>query len=299
MKVLLLSNPYIESTLINVLDDLLPYEITQVILLEENHIKFNSVKCRHEVVICSDLDTGLKLCEFVLLVKYPKMNLLLENKIINYCNNNKRQFKVIEDFKHNLVKMDNNGIDAIKYSNTPVILLLAIGDFNQHLCIEILLNRIFKNAGVNTLQIYSDEAENLLRQLTPAVCEKRCNNYEIIIHSIIHNNINDVLQNENLLKIFRTIKVDFTIVNIESGLHEKCDVDTMIKNISIRYNTNIDMIISSNYCSVKDNQNSFMPIYYNKKQSDALFSIDDWDLDSILKRKIITKITLPNDVKIL
>ena len=76
LKVLLVSNTYIELTLLNMLDDLLPYKITQVILLEENHIANDSIKCIHDILICSNLEEGIKQCDIVLLIKYPEMNSL-------------------------------------------------------------------------------------------------------------------------------------------------------------------------------------------------------------------------------
>lgn len=302
MKVLLISNTYIESTLLNVLDDLLPYEITQIILLEENHIKNDMIKCTHEILICPNLDEGIKQCEIVLLVKHPEMNLLLEDTIISYCNRYKRKYLIIESLSNIPIhQRDNTEIETIKCNNAPVICLVAIGDFAQHLCIEFILNRIFKKIGVNVQQIYSIEAKNLLRQLSPQTesDEKNRDHYEVVIQSIIHNNVNDVLQNAELLKIFEATKPDFTIVNIESGLTEKCDVESIIKSMEIRYNTKIDMVVSSSYCSIKDNKNSYMPMYYNKKTSDTFYSIEDIELENIIKQKIMTKITLPNDVELL
>ena len=298
MKVLLVSNTYIELTLLNMLDDLLPYKITQVILLEENHIANDSIKCIHDILICSNLEEGIKQCDIVLLIKYPEMNSLLEDRIIYDCNNYKRKFIIIGDLANTSIA-DKTTVDPIKYNNIPVVLLFGIGTFNQHLYVEFILNRIFKKIGVNVRQFYSIEAQNLLRQVTLKNGEKYCDNYEIIIQFISHNNINDILQNDELLKILKTIKPDFTIVNIEAGLNEKSDVETIIKNIQIRYNIKIDMIISSSFCSIKDNKSSYMPIYYNKKQPDAFYSTEDISLEAVLKQKIITKITLPTDVYLL
>lgn len=302
MKVLLVSNTYVESILLCALDKLLSNAVTRIILLEENHNKNENINCIHEIMFCPNLDEGIKQCEMVLLARYPEMNLLLEDKIKNCCNNYKRKFMVIENLCNNQIQQtDNIGIDTIKNKNAPVICLLSIGAFNQHVCIEIILNKIFKEIGVNVQQHYSIEMKNLLRQLTSEIerADKNNKHYEVIIQSIIHDDVNDVLRNEELLKIMEAAKPDCTIINIEPSLVEMCDIDALIKNIEIRYNIKIDMIISSSFCNIKDNKNSSMPIYYNKEQSDTIYSIGDINLENIIKQKILTKITFPSDVKLL
>ena len=293
MKILLISNSYIETTIINILDYILPYDISEIILMEENHSTNDIINCEHNIIICKNLFEAIKKCNIVLLFKTEYMHVELEKKLKEICGAANKNF-VSFDLNIPIERCYTTEIkEEFNCEEKPVITILSLGSFNQHLYLEILINRIFREMGVIVTQSFSRDAENILQQTNPGCFFVNSTKAEVFIKCVECGDIESILQNKELLSIFEKSNSDFTIINIESGLNEKCDVNELIKKIEYRYNINCDLIVSSNYCSINDKKNKYIPLSYNDKM---FLSVNDFDLGNIIKEKILDKITFPKKI---
>ena len=298
MKILLISNSYNESTLLNILDDILPYDISQIILLQENHSKNDTVNCKHEIIISPSLLEAVSNCDIVLLFKHPHMNEDLEEKLRCICETLNKKFESFYiPFSEEQVKIITTK-EKMKYKELPVIMILSLGLYNQHIYVEVLINRIFQKLGVATTQLFSNELASIMQQVNPKQIASHNTEDEVIIQCVVCTDIEGLLNNKELLKTFEIVSPDFTIINIESGLSEKCDIKDLIERIEYRFNTRTDLVISSNYCSIRDKKNTYIPLYYNGNDHDYFLRVDDLDLENVLKREIIDKITFPKGIMI-
>lgn len=298
MKILLISNSYYELTLLNILDDIFPYDISQIILLQENHSKNDTFNCKHEIIISPSLLEAVNNCDIVLLFKHPHMNKELEEKLSCICETlNKKIESFCIPFSEDQIKIITTK-EKMKYKELPVIMILSLGLYNQHIYTEVLINKIFQKLGVATIQLLSNELASIMQQANLKQNASRNTEDEVIIQCVSCTDIEGLLNNKELLKTFEIASPDFTIINIESGLNEKCDIKDLIERIEYRFNTKTDLVISSNFCSIRDKKNTYIPLYYKGNEHDCFLRVDDLNLENVVKREIIDKITFPKGIMI-
>ena len=95
------------------------------------------------------------------------MNENLEEKLRGICETlNKKIESFYIPFPEEQIKLITTK-EKNKYKELPVIMILSLGLYNQHIYVETLINRIFKKLGVAAIQLYSNELANIMQILKP------------------------------------------------------------------------------------------------------------------------------------
>lgn len=294
MNIFLISNSYIETTLSYNLDYLLKQKIDNIFLLSENHsvsellIKNSPIKIK----LFNNLDEAIIASDMIINIPFEDMSLSLTDKLIKSSNKYNKKLNIY-DFPIQKQKIDIDIDRTLNYSNVPVLVLLSIGNYHQMHNTEILINKMFSEFNLNLYQKFSHSSSTLINSIKKET--EKNERYDIITLSFEFNDIEEIFNNSDLYELFDIINPDYFVVNVESDyLH----VEEIKKMFFYRYNIDVGLFLMSNFISIE--KDGYMrPLYYISKKNDNIYFCSDKNIYEIVRRKILSKIALPQDIILL
>ena len=218
MIVFLISSSYIENTLITNLDYLIGMNISEIVLLKENHSETEYANLNKlKIVLFDSVENAVLYSDMTIIIKpYNSDNGNYESIALNLQKNDK------VCYYFDLDKLDNNSCgqnNCFQESAVPIILLISVGQFNQIQNIEFSLNRIFNNNNVQFHQVFSEASTELINYLKKNNLfnqkidnQNCCSSYDVEIRTINTDNIEKAINDINLIDSIYKISPDFVIL---------------------------------------------------------------------------------------
>lgn len=282
MNIALLSNSLINRTLSFHTGYVFDREVDNIYLPTENHssdeIFFNDQKHIH---IEDSVEGIIDKSDIIIATNSNVTRNVSESKTIININN--------PWAGENVEKSNRNFL--YRPSNKPVIIILSLGRFSDQYCTEILIHKILSNSGAKFHQNFSPETQSILRDLSShgllrhSLADPTKEDADVIVLFIdgtkYHNDAEFICELKNLSPDLLFICTDRRSDNLN-------DI-TMISRIVC----NACMIIHSPYISYDVGTGVKYPVYCGPLCSESSINSFDWNLETLLKKKIMTQLYFP------
>ncbi len=306
-NIFIISNSFSTRTILYHIDYLLNFSIGKIYILQENHDYLEAHNISNKVVLVSseDIDKYIYTSDVVLILQDKYM----PRKTIDHI-------KLLVTEKNKLIIVDNpwsvnnpaeNKLNkGIRYDTNPVILQIVFGEYTQHYCTEILLNKILSNEDVPFIQDFSIETLSLIEQLSQyGIINKKIiqskqsnlNNYSVVVKSLHVNQYREMSKDKKFIEIMGVLSPSYIIMNISLN----CIINDSMKNMFIhKYNKPIDIIVKSPYVEI-DLTHSKCSTYCASLDVDLnkTYSPTSSYFEKQLQVDLFAKISLPKDIVII
>lgn len=306
-NIFILSNSFSARTISYQIDYLFNFEIGKVYILKENHeySEICSINNKIELVSSEDFDKYIYMSDIVLILQ----DKYIPQKIIEHI-------KLLVSENTKVVIIDNPWSEdhcvinkpsaEVKYDTVPVVLQVVFGEYTQHYCTEILLNKILSNNNVPFVQLFSSETLSLIEQLLKydlinkgmiKSMQRETEDYSVVIKSLYVNEYIELSKDEKFFEIMRKISPNYIMINLSSN----CVNDENLKNIFVyKHNKPIDVIVKSPYIEI-DLTKSKCSTYCGTLDvdSDKRYTPTSSALEKELQIDLFAKISLPNDIVVI
>lgn len=292
-KIFILSNTYTIRNIILSIRYLFNEGVDSIVILEENCelSDFPSECADINLIVCSSLDDCINICDVVVIPNEK----CIPSKTLKYVieKSTKLNKKYYTDcYVTQIPVLDCNNKS---FKTKPIILMLTLGNYTQHMYIELVLNKIFAGMHVPIKQILSYETYHLLKTINMSglmnlnldvfFVEELDTDYQMIVWPVCLESLEEL---EGKLDDFKKLSPDFIICSAEFAFN---DIDFLKNTMFFNCSSTIDLIIKSHYHRIDR-------IYtvYCRKKIDCLNEIVDLespDLEYVIKEKIINKLSFP------
>lgn len=301
MNTFIFSSSRITRSLVYNIEYVLNINISNIVVLTENHSLEDFYFTSSKIILCQNISEALLLSDIVIIInngKLPeqKMNYIkkrgLENnqRIISIdINSEKRENSTLVYNQHMMNKM-------------PTIMNIGIGDASLTYCMEIYLNKFFKDKGVNLYQTFTQYTKNIISSFEGAslinsnlifsseIDSVIKSNYELYIKSDFFDDINSMIQSLDIVDLY---KPNYVIFNGNARFNEQYDLETIFK---YRFGCNI-YIVKSKYIDVhKDEHNNKLILCPSLCGNDF---ICDKEFDTDFEHNLNVNLAFPESIHIM
>lgn len=306
-NIFVLSNSFSTRTILYQIDYLLNFKIGKIYILQENHdyMEVHNISNKVELVSSEDIDKYIYISDVVLILQDKFMSPKTIDRIkLSVTEKNKLIIVANPWFVNN--PAENKLNEGIRYDSNPIILQIVFGEYTQHYCTEILLNKILSNEEVPFIQEFSIETLSLIEQLSQygiinkkIIQSKLCNrnNYSVIVKSLYVNQFRVLSKDKKFIEMMELLSPSYIIMNISSN----CIINDSIKDMFVhKYNKPISLIVKSPYVET-DLTHSKCGTYCAAfdMDIDKTYSPTSSYLEKQLQVDLFAKIALPKDIVII
>lgn len=252
MKIFFVSSSFVENSLIYNLDYLTDRNITEIVLLQENHTASEHQKClKYTITLCDTVLSATTICDAAIIIAPPNIQSRRYEMIYEYV-----KTRIQETYYIDLSTACYDKIyKTIPYSaDIPTVLILALGKFHQVQNLELSLNELFSLKEVAFNQFFSpmtaimiEEFRNkkLLNQNIINSIHASC--FDIQITSLCYESFESAFNNMILLETVHKMSPSYVFVVSERNLQEKQEWIGIFQN---RLNCQFNSILFSDYMSL-------------------------------------------------
>lgn len=268
MILFLISSSYIENTLITNLDYLLGIDISEIILLKENHIESEFSKItKIKITLFNSVDEAVNYSDMIIIIKpYGSENCKYESIVSKIQKKDKMyHFIDLNQLDTNSYNLNNN--IEVETDVVPTIAIISIGQFNQIQNLELYLNRVFNEKNIRFYQEFSANSNILLNKFKKQkILNSKINNhinlkgYEIAFKTIITDSITGAIDDIELINSIHKMSPDFVILMCENNVKEFTD---SLEFLQYRLNKRFDLILYSDYISVSWDDSNYPVLVTN------------------------------------
>lgn len=285
-NVLIYSNTITTRYLTYELEYVLGIPINKIFLMKENH---SSTEIFHKssnlkIEIRNDLDECIKQSDKIIITQDVKSHGIIPQDKCIYVNTPWDGLKKASTH----ILTSKSKICTKK----PTIVIVSIGDFTNHYCVEIAINKVLSQNKIRYSQFFSYETKYVFSRLLD---EKN----NLIKHSEIKSpdvlvlTFTNVKHNNQLYDIVNRFLPDVLLICIDKSFYFMDNIIGFSKHIYP-----INMIIESEYVSYQISEGKYNPIYCDIEPSKNCNHIFDSSFEKKLTSTIFEGISLPKDVYI-
>lgn len=292
-----MSSSIIENTLIYNLDYLICHNITEVIMLQENHVEFEYENkfSRYAIKFCDKVSSAITMCDVAIIIAPSNIQKNQYQMIFEYV---KSRINETYYFDFSDIRCNQTPKSMHCSKNIPTVLVLAIGRFHQVLNLELALNELFLTKKVAFKQTFSYvtanmlekfERNNLLNSEIVKSIHTAC--FDIQITTLCHESCEEAFNDLLLLEVVQNMNPSYVFLVGENDLQEKQEIiDAFQKRLNCYFNS----VFFSDYVSVLW-YDSRTPILITNK-CNPHFKYDDYEE---IWNSIIRNIAFPERLKVM
>ena len=287
-----ISNSYVESTFLVLIEYLTKLKVNTFFLLKENHTNKEFLIRNHKnVSLCDSIDCGILNSDIIIVVNCNLLPTSTLKEIEDKSKLYNKKMLVLETLLYNKCA-DNWNTSRKKAIGIPNICLFSIGNYSQIEQTEIVVHKILDKIDIKTQYQLSPTTDYILKQTLGKVTNTAngdiSNQLGISVVTYLYNDILELLNDYILIQDIHRQQPDCIIVNLESSF---CSFDKM-KNIFLyRFNKEIDLFVISNYSKIHSLSLNRRPIYHeNIPNIDNHILINATDFEKRLESLIYSKI---------
>lgn len=296
MKIFLLSSSIIENTLISNLDYLINRNITEILMLQENHTENEFLKySKHKIVLCNTIKDAITLCDSAIIISPPNIQSDKYKLIYEYVKINVQETYYLDISYLQCTEISKN---ILYPPDIPTILVLAIGRFHQVQTLELSLNELFTKKKVNFTQLFSPtttmvinnlKERNLLNQsIENSLYPSR---FDVRLMTCCFESFEVAFNNLALLETVQKILPSYVFLVGEKNLLHN---EKWLNSFMNRLNCTFDSILYADYISILWDE-VFVPIritnnfnlYLKNEDSEAIWN------------DITKRIVFPENIKVI
>lgn len=305
-KIFLVMDTFTEKTLLLCMDYLIK-EVDEIILLRENHTSSKYIEIlRHsiKVSVYKMIEDCIDCCDYTLIMQSDKLPQSTIQIVEQLCIKKSKKYYTIKCADKNskhcssdysiLPRINSIAID------TPVVLIVPIGDMAIPEYTEILMNKILSANNINFCQYFSPNIASIIEQLNSqhiSNCKygiqetASCNDYDVLVLTFQIESMTEKFF-DSLMRI-KSYCPDYIILLTDG---ESSEITTYKYYFQYVCNKKIDLIIRSPYSLVY--QDCLIEIN-NNDSSENIVSMLDRELEKRLKEEVFIKMALPDGVYII
>lgn len=313
MKVFVLAGSFIESIIINMLEYLLNKNIDQIMLVEENH-SYDEKLIKHHpnIVLCKNIEEGIVRSDMCVIIKNKYLSDFALAKVRIASEKKKKQLvELTYDFGQE--QKSYKEMDLKQASGVPSIFNISIGEFHSCVQTEIALHTLFSKMNLNVYYDFSKSAKNFLLQTNKSkdFSAQEMKKYDVFVFTQHYDTLLDIFKDYSLLQNFIALNPDCLLLNVEAGFSA---FDTLENIFKYRCNKQIDQYIISDFFHTSSFTKEYRPVCYIKNYNksfqeeprDSACNIEqgkfvfanDKDFFNKLRLRVVSKIALPQDIRI-
>lgn len=294
MIIFLLSSSYIENTIIPNLEYLMGVNISEIVLLKENHTESEFAKLATvRVKLFNNIYEALTYSDLIIIDAGT-----VENSKINSCIKIAKMNKKI----YHIINLTQAGDVLIlpdeKIKSVPLIFIITLGEFHQSPSFELSINEMFNNCKVPFYQDFSPVTRSIIANfqnnhiLNPLIQKSISNsNFKVAIRTINERSIKQICDNVYFVDMINDLQPDYIALICENNLLNDDDYKNILQ---YRFNRRINLILHSDYISIYWGGTK-CPIL---KTNDFHISLSSREKNNVLK-DIFNSITFPDRVQVL
>lgn len=252
MKFFLVSSSFVENLLIYNFDYLTDRNITEIVMLQENHTITEHPKCfKCTITLCDTVSSAIKICDAAIIIAPPNIHSRRYEMIFEYV-----KARVHETYYIDLSNACHDRIckNIPCSADIPTVLILAIGRFHQVINLELSLNELFSSKKVMFNQFFSPMTSFMLGKFE----QEKILNYKIInsMHTLCFDIQITTLCYESFELAFNDVLLLETVQNMNPsyvflvGENNSQDEQELISAFQNRLNCHFNSIFFSDYISV-------------------------------------------------
>ena len=294
MKIFLLSSSIVENSVIYNLDYLIDRNITEIIMLQENHTKSELQECsKYAITLCDTILSAIKICDAAIIIAPPNIQSHRYKTIYEYV-----KTEVQETYYIDLSSLCDKSSTSIPCSaDIPNVLILAVGRFHQVQNLELSLNELFSLKKVHFNQFFSPMTATLLKEFENRnilnrniINSMRSLCFDIQITALCYESFELAFNDLSLLENIHKMSPSYVFIVGEGNLQKDQEWIGVFQN---RLNCQFNLILFSDYVSVLWN-NVPTPILLSNKYNPYL---RNEDMES-LWNAITKNIAFPEGLKV-
>lgn len=252
MRIFLVSSSIIENSLIYNLDYLIDRNITEVVMLRENHALYEHSKhVKYPITLCDTVSSAITMCDATIIIVPPNIQCRRYEEIYEYAKARVRETYYI-DLSTVCPDMMCKNISYL--ANIPSILILAIGKFHQVIDLELSLNELFSSKNVTFNQLFSPmtaitlekfEHERILN--SKIINSRHTLDFDIQMITLCSESFELAFNDLLLLETVQNMKPSYVFLVSENNSQEKNELIAAFRN---RLNCHFNSVLFSDYVSV-------------------------------------------------
>lgn len=302
MVALIISNSYVESTILTSLKYLTKLPITSYILMNENHSDEEFfIKNHNNIVLCDNIEDCIVKCDIVIIVDCRHLPASTVEKVKSISQFHSKEVLILNTILNNEYQEDWK-IDTNIFSvDIPNVCIISIGNYTQVEQTELIIHKLLCQVSENVHFQLSPAADYILKQYPNIACKYKGNCYnkqsEISVVTYLYNNMHELLQDYTLIQNINAIRPDCIIVNVESMFK---DYEQMKDVFLFRFNKKIDLFVISNYSNAQSVSTASKAVYHiNNPNIENYILNNSSDFENQIRTKLFSQIMLPDDISII
>jgi hypothetical protein len=296
-KLFIFANSYAAKTILLGIDYLINIDISEILLLSENHNSnektsyTNGVKVR----LFDDINNCIKAADYIILLQDEKLPVKSIDYVITTAKIfNKKCFHFrIPQFTPTICTANKDDCDFV---NRPVVLCISIGSVSQQRFSEIILNKILSELNINFRQYFSSDTEQFILQLDNCGILNRNlshqlhnsdDSYQIIINSISIDNLSRIKEYVNLLN---ACSPDYIILNTEFNYFDYNYIKMFVEFVCF---SRLDILLKSRFRIVDSNFTVYCKKHIEEIVEDGIYDIEIDDIEKAIRNSLLAKLAFP------
>lgn len=289
-----------ERTILYNINYIMKYKVEKVIFLKENHQDNEDFSfCgKLEIMILDNLHECIAQCDMILVMLEKNVFSNIIQKIQNEALKKSKICYVINDEWFIDSQLINNDLYLMPSNEVPIILHIAQGKAAQSYCLEVTLNKMFRERDIKFTQIFTDKTQKLLEQLSNyQILNEEIELYfenrketDIIIYSI--NIDKEIGELSKYVQLFSKLKIDYVILQVDFDYFDKDNIVNSIKHYCF---SGLDKVIRSQYAVFDDKY-----IIYCKDglevDDSKIIRLESYGMEENIYNSIVSKLSLPDGI---
>lgn len=297
MKIFLLSSAIIENSFISNLEYMIDRNITEIVMLQENHtVTEYSKYSKNTIILCNTILEATEICDAAIIISPPDIQNHRYEAIYDYIKE-----RIQETYYIDLAScLQRNEISTAISCSTdiPTILILAIGRFHQVQNLELSLNELFSRKKVHFSQHFSPTTSMILEEFkNKKLLSKEIENslytssFELKITTLCSESLEAAFNDLSLLETVHKLDPSYVFFVSERNPQDKQEYLEAFQN---RLNYKLDSILYSDYLSISWDEIP-TPILITNRLNLYLREEDK----ELIWNEITKKIAFPSGVKVI
>ena len=278
---------------------LLNFDISEIVLLKENHIRDNFLASfSYRIKFVSNLEQGVSYSDITLIIKdesLPDSSICKINQLCKF----QRQRCIEVDLSIDPMEYNEYLKNEISmYSNkSTTILCVCIGKAAEHTLTEMVLHNAFVHNNICAQQLYSQTTFSLIKSLSSnnildshLASQLVSNNCAHTI-SVVTMCVDSPSELKHYQWLINNLVPDFVVVGLSRGYLTPDGVSRIIREV---FYVDVDIIVSSRYRIV----NNEFTVYCDEPSiiDNNVLDIDDREFNNELITRIFSKLALPKGI---